>query len=82
MNAGQIASAMMAVPNAFQAQDAGFNVIGRVANVVPNYLLSAYNVRRGWAEKNRPSVVRFLKAVVRARKWFEHRSQKRHRIFS
>jgi NitT/TauT family transport system substrate-binding protein len=62
---------MQAVPNAFQAQDAGFNVIGRLADVFPNYLLSAYSVRRSWAEKNRPIVVRFLKAVVRAKKWFE-----------
>jgi NitT/TauT family transport system substrate-binding protein len=71
MSAGQIAAAMLAVPNAFQAQDAGFNLIGRVADIFPNYLLSAYSVRRTWAEKNRPLVVRFLKAVVRAKKWFE-----------
>lgn len=71
MSAGQIAAAMMAVPNAFQAQEAGFNVIGRVADIFPNYLLSAYSVRRSWAEKNRPRVVRFLKAVLRAKKWFE-----------
>ena len=71
MNAGQIAAAMLAVPNAFQAQEAGFNVIGRVADVLPSYLLSAYAVRRSWAEKNRPLVVRFLKAVIRAKKWFE-----------
>jgi NitT/TauT family transport system substrate-binding protein len=71
LSAGQIAAAMQAVPNAFHAQDAGFNVIGRLADVVPNYLLSAYSVRRSWAEKNRPVVVRFLKAVVRAKKWFE-----------
>jgi ABC-type nitrate/sulfonate/bicarbonate transport system substrate-binding protein len=71
MSAGQIAAAMLAVPNAFQAQEAGFNVIGRVADILPNYLLSAYSVRRSWAEKNRPLVVRFLKAVVRAKKWFE-----------
>ena len=64
MSAGQI-------PNAFQAQDAGLNLIGRVADIFPNYLLSAYSVRRSWAEKNRPIVVRFLKAVVRAKKWFE-----------
>jgi ABC-type nitrate/sulfonate/bicarbonate transport system substrate-binding protein len=38
---------------------------------LPNYLLSAYTVKRGWAEKNRPTVVRFLKAVVGAKKWFE-----------
>ena len=71
MSTGQISAAMLAVPNAFQAQDAGFNLIGRVADIFPNYLLSAYSVRRSWAEKNRPIVVRFLKAVVRAKKWFE-----------
>lgn len=71
MNAGQIAAAMQAVPYAFQAQDAGFNVIGRISDILPNYLLSAYTVRRSWAEKNRPTVVRFLKSIVRAKKWFE-----------
>src|SRR5438128_9187102 len=71
MSAGQIAAAMLAVPNAFQAQEAGFNLIGRVADVFPKYLLSAYSVRRSWAEKNRSQVVHFLKAVLLAKKWFE-----------
>ncbi|MGZ8485703.1 MAG: ABC transporter substrate-binding protein [Candidatus Binatia bacterium] len=71
MNAGQTAASMMAVPYSFQAQDLGFNLIGRMVDVFPNYLLSAFSVRRSWAEKNRPVVVRFLKAVVRAKKWFE-----------
>jgi ABC-type nitrate/sulfonate/bicarbonate transport system substrate-binding protein len=39
--------------------------------ILPNYLLSAYSVRRSWAEKNRPRVVHFLKAVLLAKKWFE-----------
>jgi ABC-type nitrate/sulfonate/bicarbonate transport system substrate-binding protein len=42
LSAGQIAAAMQAVPNAFQAQEAGFNVIGRIADIFPTYLLSAY----------------------------------------
>ena len=42
-----------------------------MVDVFPNYLLSAFSVRRSWAEKNRPLVVRFLKAVIRAKKWFE-----------
>src|SRR4029450_9991603 len=71
MNAGQTASSMMAVPYAFRAQELGFNVIGKMFEVFPNYLLSAFSVRRSWAEKNRPLVVRFLKGVVRAKKWFE-----------
>ena len=33
LSTGQIAAAMLAVPNAFQAQEAGFNVIGRVADI-------------------------------------------------
>jgi NitT/TauT family transport system substrate-binding protein len=71
ISAGQISAAMLAVSNAFQAQEAGLNLIGQVADIFPTYLLSAYSVRRSWAEKNRPLVVRFLKAVVRAKKWFE-----------
>ena len=67
LSAGQIAAAMQAVPNAFQAQEAGFNVIGRIADIFPTYLLSAYSVRRSWAEKNRPQVVRFLKAFFKRR---------------
>src|SRR5438552_3358336 len=51
MSAGQISAAMLAVPNAFQAQDAGFNLIGQVADIFRNYLLSAYSVRRSLAEK-------------------------------
>lgn len=68
--AGQVSAAILAVPVAFQAQEAGFNLIGRAADVFPNYLLSAFSVRRRWAEKNRPQVVRFLKGVLLAKKWF------------
>jgi ABC-type nitrate/sulfonate/bicarbonate transport system substrate-binding protein len=71
MSAGQISAAMLAVPYSFQAQEAGFNLIGRIADVFPKYLLSAYSVRRSWADKNRAQVVRFLKAVLQAKKWFE-----------
>src|SRR2546430_13105376 len=66
MSAGQISAAMLAVPNAFQAQDAGFNLIGRVADIFPNYLLSAYSVRRSWAEKNRLDVELVFKKVFPA----------------
>ena len=71
LSAGRISAAMQAAPYFFQAQEAGFNVIGNVAEVLPNYLLSAYSVRRSWAEKHRPEVVRFLRAVLRAKKWLE-----------
>jgi len=66
LGAGQIAAAMQAVPYVFQAQDAGPD-----RGYFINYLLSADSVRRSWVGKNRPLVVRFLKAVKRGKQWFE-----------
>jgi NitT/TauT family transport system substrate-binding protein len=69
LSAGSIAAAILAVPISFRAQDAGFNLIGKVTDVFPNYLLSSFSVRRQWAAANRKEVVSFLKAVLQARKW-------------
>ena len=71
LSTGQIAASILSVPYSFYAQEMGFNLIGRAADVLPNYLLSAYATRRSWAEKNRPRVIGFIKAVVQARKWFD-----------
>jgi NitT/TauT family transport system substrate-binding protein len=71
LSTGQIAAAILAVPISFRAQEMGFNLIGKVTDVFPNYLLSSFSVRRGWAAEHRQEVVRFLKAVLQARKWLE-----------
>lgn len=66
---GQIAASIIAIPLGFQAQEMGFNVIGRVADVIPNYQLTVITVKRSWAEKNRPVVVRLMKGMVMANRW-------------
>jgi ABC-type nitrate/sulfonate/bicarbonate transport system substrate-binding protein len=71
LSTGQIAAAILAVPINFRAQEMGFNLIGKVTDVFPNYLLSSFSVRREWAAAHREEVVRFLKAVLQARKWLE-----------
>jgi NitT/TauT family transport system substrate-binding protein len=71
LSTGQIAAAILAVPISFRAQEMGFNLIGKVTDVFPNYLLSSFSVRREWAATHREEVVRFLKAVLQARKWLE-----------
>jgi NitT/TauT family transport system substrate-binding protein len=71
LGTGNIAAAILAVPINFRAQEMGFNLIGKVTDVFPNYLLSSFSVRRGWAEAHRNEVVHFLKAVLQARKWLE-----------
>ena len=71
LSTGAIAAAILAVPINFHAQEMGFNLIGKVSDVFPNYLLSSFSVRRQWAAEHRDEVVRFLKAVLRARRWLE-----------
>ena len=71
LSTGAIAAAILAVPINFRAQEMGFNLIGKVSDVFPNYLLTSFSVRRQWAAEHRDEVVRFLKAVLRARRWLE-----------
>jgi ABC-type nitrate/sulfonate/bicarbonate transport system substrate-binding protein len=71
LSTGAIAAAILAVPISFRAQEMGFNLIGKVTDVFPNYLLSSFSVRRQWAAEHRNEVVHFLKAVLQARKWLD-----------
>ena len=69
LSSGQIAAAIIAIPLSFEAAEMGFNVIGRVADVIPNYQLTVLSVKRSWAEKNRVLLVRFMKAMALAMRW-------------
>jgi ABC-type nitrate/sulfonate/bicarbonate transport system substrate-binding protein len=71
LTSGKIDASILAVPVSFRAIDSGFNLIGKVTDVFPNYLLSSFSVRRAWASKNRDEVLRFLKALLKARRWIE-----------
>ncbi|HXF76793.1 MAG TPA: ABC transporter substrate-binding protein [Methylomirabilota bacterium] len=71
LSSGAIAAAILAVPINFRAQEMGFNLIGKVSDVFPNYLLSSFSVRREWAEAHRDEVVRCLRALLKARKWLD-----------
>jgi ABC-type nitrate/sulfonate/bicarbonate transport system substrate-binding protein len=71
LSSGKTDASILAVPISFRAIDSGLNLIGKVSDVFPNYLLSSFSVRRGWAAKHRDEVVQFLKALLKARKWIE-----------
>ena len=75
LSTGAIAAAILAVPINFRAQEMGFNLIGKVSDVFPNYLLSSFSVRREWAQAHREEVVRFLRALLKARKWLDDNKQ-------
>ena len=69
LTSGQVAAAFLVVPLVFAAEDQGFNVLGYYKDYFPNYQLTVMSVKRGWAEKNRPLLVNFLKGALRANRW-------------
>lgn len=66
---GQIGATYLVVPLDYTAEQQGFNVLSYFKDYFPNYQLSLLTVKRGWAEKNRGLLVRFLKGAVRAHRW-------------
>jgi ABC-type nitrate/sulfonate/bicarbonate transport system substrate-binding protein len=69
LTSGQISSAPVGVPLDLVAKQQGFNIIGYFADDQPNFQFNVYVVKRSWAEKNRPMVVRFMKAMVLTMRW-------------
>jgi ABC-type nitrate/sulfonate/bicarbonate transport system substrate-binding protein len=69
LSSGQVSATIVGIPAAYMTSEAGFNIIGKVVDLIPQYLNSAVTVKRSWAENNRPTMVRFLKGYVEARVW-------------
>ena len=67
--AGKIDAAIIAVPLNYEAAALGHPIIAKVVDYIPNYQLTEVTVKRSWAEKNRPVVVRFMKGLVLAMRW-------------
>ncbi len=69
LTSGQVAAAFLVVPLVFIAEQQGFNVLAYYKDYFPNYQLTVMAVKRGWAEKNRALLVRFLRGALRANRW-------------
>jgi NitT/TauT family transport system substrate-binding protein len=57
------------------AEEAGFNIIGRIIDGIPNFQTNVIATRRSWAEKNRPVTVRFMKGIVQALRWLHENKE-------
>lgn len=74
LQSGQIAATPLSVPLDIAAKQQGYNVIGYFADDLPTYFFNPYTVKRSWAEKNRPLVVRYMKAIAQTHRWlFDNR---------
>jgi len=66
---GRIDAAIIAVPLNYESAEMGYPVIAKVVDFIPKYQLTDITVKRSWAEKNRPLMVRFMKAMALAMRW-------------
>ena len=64
-----IDAGLMAQPQDFQMQDAGFRALGLTSDYLPRYAMAEVAVRRDWAESNADVLVRYLRANIRALHW-------------
>ena len=69
LSSGQVAAAFLVVPLVYSAEEQGMNVLGYYKDYFPNYQLTVMSVKRGWAEKNRSLLVRFIRGTLRANRW-------------
>ena len=69
LQSGQIQATTVAVPLNHAAEELGFATLGRVLDAVPNFQSATIVVRRSWAERNRPLMVRFMRGMVLTYRW-------------
>ena len=73
--AGAIDAAALSLPVNYAAEEQGFNEIGRFVDVIANYQLAALSTKRAWAEKNRPVLVRFMRAMAQTMRWIHQNKE-------
>ena len=67
---GGVAGALVNQPSDFKAIASGLRLLGYSSDYVDNFQYTVTGARRDWAQANRPLMVRFLRAFVRACDFF------------
>jgi ABC-type nitrate/sulfonate/bicarbonate transport system substrate-binding protein len=66
---GTIDAGLQSVPWNYVAEDEGMNNLGNVIDHVPDWQFVSVNANRNWAAANSDTLVRFLRAMMRATSW-------------
>jgi NitT/TauT family transport system substrate-binding protein len=75
LESGAVAGAVLVLPFSDMAVDKGFNKLGDTTEIISNYQFNNININPAWAEKNRPAVVKFIKAHIQALRWiYDHQA--------
>ncbi|HZR98378.1 MAG TPA: ABC transporter substrate-binding protein [Chloroflexota bacterium] len=69
VKSGGAAGALLTQPADFKAESEGFNNLGLVSDLIPDYQFTVNAVRRAWAQQNADGLVRFLRAYAKGCQW-------------
>jgi ABC-type nitrate/sulfonate/bicarbonate transport system substrate-binding protein len=81
LESGAVAAAVLGIPYSDIAIDQGFNRLGDTVEAIPKYQFNGVIVNPAWAEKNRATVVKFLKAHIRALRWIHDQPEQATELF-
>ena len=82
LETGAIAAGLLGIPYSDIAIDQGFNRLGDTMEVIPTYQFNGITVNPPWAEKNRATVVKFLKAHIRSLRWIHEQPDQATELFT
>ena len=82
LESGAIAAGILGIPYSDIAIDQGFNKLGDTMEVISTYQFNGITVNPAWAEKNRATVVKFLKAHIRSLRWIHEQPEQAAEFFT
>jgi NitT/TauT family transport system substrate-binding protein len=82
LETGAIAAGILGIPYSDIAIDQGFNRLGDTMEVISTYQFNGITVNPSWAEKNRATVVKFLKAHIRSLRWIHEQPDQATELFT
>jgi len=81
LESNAVAAAILGIPYSDIAIDQGFHRLGDTMEVIPVYQFNGVTTNPAWAEKNRATVVKFLKAHIRALRWIHEQPDQATELF-
>jgi len=82
LETGAIAAGILGIPYSDIAIDQGFNRLGDTMELISTYQFNGITVNPPWAEKNRATVVKFLKAHIRSLRWIHEQPDQATELFT
>lgn len=70
LQGGEIDGGLQGVPLNYLAVDAGYSDLGNLRSQFPDFQFTSLDADANWARRNQDVVVAFLKAYLRAHRWF------------